>query len=171
MDNASFVQALVLCVFPFPLAFAAVSDLVTMKISNRISILLAGSFVGMAILLAIPLSTFGMHFVAAAIVLAAGFTMFAFGWIGGGDAKLAAVIALWLGFEHTMEFALLSAVLGGLLTLAVISVRDSNLNLMAAKIDWLERFLSGRAGIPYGIALSAAALLIYPTTFWMQPLL
>ena len=24
-------------------------------------------------------------------------------------------------------------------------------------------------GVPYGIALAAAALLIYPETFWMQP--
>ena len=92
MGTDAFIQALILCVFPFPLAFAAVSDLVTMKISNRVSIFLVGAFVGMSILLAIPLATLGMHILAAAIVLVAGFVMFAFGWIGGGDAKLAASI-------------------------------------------------------------------------------
>lgn len=171
MDMASFVQALVFCMFPFLLVFAAVSDLVTMTISNRISILLTGGFVGLALILALPLSAIGMHFAMAAIVLCIGFAMFAFGWIGGGDAKLAAAISLWLGFDHTLEFAFISAILGGLLTLLIISTRDANISIVAHKVEWLERFLSGRKGVPYGIALSASALIIYPDTFWLRTVL
>lgn len=170
MDTTSFVQALIFCMFPFLLVFAAVSDLVTMTISNRISILLTVGFVGLALILGLPFTAIGMHFAMAAIVLTVGFVMFALGWIGGGDAKLAAAISLWLGFDHTLEFAFMSAILGGLLTLLIISARDANISIVAHKIEWLERFLSGRKGVPYGIALSAAALMIYPDTVWLRSL-
>ena len=170
METAPFVQAFVLCAFPFLLIFAAVSDLVTMTISNRISILLTIAFVGLALVLSVPLTAIGMHFAMAGIVLVIGFGMFAAGWIGGGDAKLAAAISLWFGFDHTLEFAMISAILGGLLTLVIISTRDSNISIVAHKVEWLERFLSGRKGVPYGIALSMAALIIYPDTFWMRAL-
>jgi len=168
MDMTSFVQALVFCVFPFLLVFAAVSDLVTMTISNRISILLTVGFIGLALVMKLPFPAIGMHFAVAALVLLIGFAMFAFGWIGGGDAKLAAAISLWLGFDHTLEFAVVAAILGGLLSLFIISSQNANLSIFAYKIEWLERFLSGRKGIPYGIALSAGALFIYPDTFWLR---
>jgi prepilin peptidase CpaA len=34
--------------------------------------------------------------------------------------------------------------------------------------DWAERLHQSDAGVPYGIALAAAALLIYPDTAWMR---
>jgi len=168
MEPAPFVQALILSVFPFLLVFAAVSDLVTMTISNRISILLSIAFVVLALLLNLSFTVIAAHFGAAALVLSVGFACFAFGWIGGGDAKLAAAISLWFGFDHTLEFAFVSAMLGGLLTLVIVLARNTNLSVCAHKIEWLERFLSGRNGVPYGIALSAAALAIYPQTFWIK---
>ena len=51
-----------------------------------------------------PLPVIGLHFGAAFIVLAIGFGCFAMGWIGGGDAKLAAAIALWFGFDYLLEY-------------------------------------------------------------------
>lgn len=171
MVDAPFVQAFALSVFPFLLAFAAMSDLFTMTISNRVSLMLAGGFFGLAFMLGIPLEQLGHHVAAAAIVLTVGFVMFACQWIGGGDAKLAAAISLWFGFDHALEFAFVSAVFGGLLTLGILFTRGSPLPLVAYRVEWLERVLSGRNGVPYGIALSAAALAIYPETLWIQRLL
>ncbi len=170
METAPFVQALILSAFPFLLVFAGVSDLITMKISNRISILLVATFLVLAFALGLSLEQIAWHFGASALVLAIGFVMFAFGWIGGGDAKLAAAIALWFGSELTFDFALLSAVFGGGLTLFILMARQRNLAIFFHKIEWLERFLSGRKGVPYGIALSAGALMIYPQSLWMASL-
>jgi prepilin peptidase CpaA len=51
------------------------------------------------------------------------FGLFARGWIGGGDAKLAAAIALWLGFDHLSDYAHSASILGGLLTVSIILLR------------------------------------------------
>ena len=47
-----------------------------------------------------PLAEIGMHVAAALAVLVVTFVFFSRGWIGGGDAKLAAATALWLGFDQ-----------------------------------------------------------------------
>ena len=50
------------------------------------------------------------------MVLAVTFVFFALGWIGGGDAKLAAATALWLGFDHLLKYLLYASLFGGVLT-------------------------------------------------------
>lgn len=170
METTPFVQALILSAFPFLLVFAGFCDLVTMTISNRISILLVATFLILAAAIGLPLEKVAWHFAAGALVLTIGFAMFAFGWIGGGDAKFAAAISLWFGFELTLEFAFLSALFGGGLTLFILATRQRNLALFVHKVEWLERFLSGRKGVPYGIALSAGALVLYPQSIWIDSL-
>ena len=56
-------------------------------------------------------------------MLAVAFVFFARGWIGGGDAKLAAATALWLGFDHLLPYLLYASIFGGVLTLAMIRFR------------------------------------------------
>jgi prepilin peptidase CpaA len=109
------------------------------------------------------------HTVAALAVLAVTFTFFAQGWIGGGDAKLAAATALWLGFDHLLEYVLYASIFGGILTLAMMRFRLMPLPAALAGQDWVKRLHRLDGGVPYGIALAAAALLIYPDTPWMQP--
>ena len=104
------------------------------------------------------------HGAAALTMLAAGFTLFAFGWIGGGDAKFAAAIVLWIGFDYLVDFALLSAVAGGVLTVAILGMRSLPLPAFALGWPWLAHLHDRKTGIPYGIALAAAALLVYPET-------
>ena len=57
----------------------------------------------------------------------AGFACFAFGWIGGGDAKLAAVTSLWLGFGNLLDYFFIASIGGGLLTLLVLVARSAPL--------------------------------------------
>ena len=54
-----------------------------------------------------------LHLGAGAVVLAVTFTFFSRGWIGGGDAKLAAATALWLGFDQLMNYLLYASLFGG----------------------------------------------------------
>jgi prepilin peptidase CpaA len=104
------------------MVFAAISDLLTMTISNRISIALAVLFVAMAFACGLPARAILWHLACGAAVLILAFGLFARGWIGGGDAKLAAATAIWLGFDHLGDYALSASLLGGLLTLAIIGV-------------------------------------------------
>ena len=96
-----------LLLFPAMMAFAASSDLFTMTISNRVSLILVGGFFALAFWSGMSPNDVLSHVGAAFAVLAVTFVFFARGWIGGGDAKLAAATALWLGFDHLMEISAL----------------------------------------------------------------
>ena len=154
--------------FPALMAFAAISDLFTMTISNRISLLLICGFVALAALGGMSLQDLMSHVGAAAAVLAVAFGCFAMGWIGGGDAKLAAAIALWFGFGHLLDYLVYASLIGGALTLLIVQFRHWPLPSAVSGQPWLQRLHETNGGIPYGIALAAGALLIYPETDWMK---
>lgn len=151
-----------LVVFPALMAYAAASDLLTMTISNTIALALIVGFAGFALALHLPWQVALWHVGAGLSVLVACFAMFAFGWIGGGDAKFAAAIALWFGFGDLLDFLTLASLGGGLLTLAVLMLRGMALPRFALGWAWLVRLHDRRSGVPYGIALAAAALVVYP---------
>src|ERR1700755_3469917 len=99
-----------LMLFPALMAFAASSDLFTMTISNRVSVSLAAGFLILAVASGMGWSDILSHIGAGAIVLAVAFGCFAMGWVGGGDAKVAATAALWFGFAHLMEYLLYASI-------------------------------------------------------------
>jgi prepilin peptidase CpaA len=161
-------DAIRLFLFPALMAFAASSDLFTMTISNRVSLALVAGFAVMAFVIGMNSHAILSHLGAAAAVLAVTFTFFARGWIGGGDAKLAAATALWLGFDQLMNYLLYASLFGGVLTFLVLRFRFLPLPAALAGQDWAQRLHRMDAGVPYGIALAASALLVYPETIWMQ---
>jgi prepilin peptidase CpaA len=163
-------EAFRLILFPAMMAFAASSDLFTMTIANRVSLILAAGFVVLALMTGMTASDMALHLAAGAAVLMACFVMFACGWIGGGDAKLAAVTALWLGFGHLFDYLIYSSLLGGALTLLLVQFRLLPLPQILAGREWIERLHRHGGGVPYGIALAAAALIVYPHTEWMTSL-
>jgi prepilin peptidase CpaA len=152
--------------FPLGMALAAVSDLATMTIPNRLVLVLLAAFLVAAPLSGMELATFGLHLAAGFVVLAVAFGCFAMGWIGGGDAKLAAVIMLWLGVESGVAFLLVASLFGGVLTVALLLFRRQ---VWPAFVNqaWVQRLHDRNAGVPYGVALAAAALIVYPKTAWM----
>lgn len=153
-----------LVVFPALMAYAAFSDLFTMTISNWISALLVIAFVVVATLAGMPLSLIGLHLACGFCVLVLTFGLFCAGWIGGGDAKLAATIAVWMGFEHLAEYGMGSALIGGALTLAILQFRRWPLPGWARARVWILRLHDKGNGVPYGIALASAGLALYPET-------
>jgi prepilin peptidase CpaA len=163
-------EAIRLTLFPALMAFAASSDLLTMTIANRVSLSLIGGFALLAGLSGLSGAELVSHLGAATIVLAVAFTCFACGWIGGGDAKLAAATALWLGFNHLFDYLVYASILGGALTLLIVQFRTLPLPRILIGKEWAERLHREGGGVPYGIALAAAALLIYPQTEWMTAL-
>ena len=117
-----------------------------------------------------PLAEIGMHVGAAAAVLVVSFIFFARGWIGGGDAKLAAATALWLGFDQLLNYLIFASLFGGLLTLAILRFRLMPLPACAREPGM------GEAPAPHGYRRAlrdrarARGAVIYPDTPWMKSL-
>jgi prepilin peptidase CpaA len=163
---------LALTIFPLGMAFAAASDLLTMTISNKLTLALFGAFVILAPLSGMQLPVIGTHFIAGFIVLAIAFACFAFGWIGGGDAKFAAVTTLWLGAANAVEFLVYASLIGGLLTLSLLMFRRQQvLPAFMVRQPWILKLHETQTGVPYGIALAAAGLIVYPHTSWLAPVI
>ncbi|MES5485266.1 prepilin peptidase [Bradyrhizobium sp. INPA03-11B] len=157
-----------LMLFPALMAFAAASDLLTMTIPNRISLALAAGFFVMAPLIGMDVHDILSHAGAGALVLVVAFGMFAMGWVGGGDAKVAAAASLWFGFEHLLPYLVFASLFGGALTVLLLQLRQWPLPYPLASQAWLSRLHDKQTGIPYGIALALGALLIYPETDWIK---
>jgi prepilin peptidase CpaA len=161
------IDTIRLLLFPALMAFAASSDLLTMTISNRLSLALVAAFFVLSLVTGMSLSEIGMHLGAGAVVLVFAFGFFTQGWIGGGDAKLAAATALWFGFGHLFDYLIYAALLGGALTLVLIQFRKLPLPGPLARQGWILRLHEKNGGVPYGIALAAAAMIVYAQTGWM----
>ena len=157
-----------LLLFPALMAFAAASDLFTMTISNRVSLALVAGFLALAPLSGMGLHDILLHLGAGACVLAVAFGCFAMGWVGGGDAKVAAGAALWFGFGHLMNYLIYASLFGGALTLFLLQFRQWPLPYTLSGQTWLLRLHAKESGIPYGIALAIGALMIYPETEWIR---
>jgi prepilin peptidase CpaA len=157
-----------LLLFPALMAFAAASDLFTMTISNRVSLALLGGFLVLSVLGGMGLHDLLLHAGAGAAVLAIAFVCFAFGWVGGGDAKVAAAAALWFGFAHLLDYLVYASLFGGALTLLLLQFRQWPLPYALGGQAWLLKLHAKDSGIPYGIALAIGALVIYPETDWIK---
>jgi len=161
---SSVSQHVMSLIFPAAMALAAATDLTTMKIPNRLSAALASSYFLIALLVHVPIAEIATHVGCGAAVLVFTFFLFSFGWIGGGDAKLAAASALWLGWSPLADYGLASALAGGALSLVILFARRLALPQFLASQGWIARLHDAKSGIPYGIALALGGLVAYPET-------
>ena len=159
-----FAEALVLVALPLLLAAAAGWDIASFTIPNFLQGALIICFIGFVIATRLGAPAIGLHLLAGFIGLIIGFTLFALGYIGGGDAKLFAAVVLWLGLRDLMSYALVATVLGGVLTLALLALRRLPLPALFARQSWILRLHDSKAGVPYGVALAAGVLVILPGT-------
>jgi prepilin peptidase CpaA len=158
------LNSLALTVFPLAMIFAAVTDLLTMTIPNRLSLILIGAYFLLALYLQTPLQTIALHVSCGLAMLVLTFAMFQFRWIGGGDAKLAAATALWLGWGLLFDYGMIASIAGGALTILIIVLQRHELPEKLRAFTFLDRLASKNCGVPYGIALALAGLLVYPQT-------
>jgi len=155
MFNATFT-GLLLALLAAILVFAAVTDLRTFTISNRLNLtiaLLAPIYWWSAALSPWPGVAIQLGAGAAVFLLLA--IAFYAGMMGGGDVKLAAAVALWFSPAVTLKFLVLMSLAGGVLTLAVVASHR------------LKR-REGRPEIPYGVAIAFGALAILTQRFLNQ---
>ena len=138
--------------------FAAANDTLHMRIPNALILYLLGGF---AVTVALSKPDWADLAASAAVgiaVFAGGMVLFARGWMGGGDVKLLAVSGLWLGPLATPALLLLTALAGGVLTLALIVLRTLGTHRLAdSRIAALR---DPMARVPYGIAIATAAIAV-----------
>jgi prepilin peptidase CpaA len=154
-----------LLLFPAAMAFAGAMDLFTMTIPNRISLGLIGAFLACGVLAGLSLEQFAMHLACGGVILIIGIAMFAAGLLGGGDAKLMAASAIWVGADKLMLYFLAISVLGGVLAIALVVYRRLPAGAFNLPV-WAARLHVAGSHMPYGVAIAAAALWIYPQTIW-----
>lgn len=141
-------------VFAILLIAAGLQDAAQARMSNRIVVLLITGAVVAAILIGPKLEVWQNIAVFAAL-LVLGTAMFAKGVLGGGDVKMLAATSLWFDLAGAAKMLLAVVMSGGVLALLVIAIR---------LVNWGEgaqrrlQFLRPRAGIPYGMAIAAGAL-------------
>jgi prepilin peptidase CpaA len=152
-------------VFPFAMAFAAVTDLFTMTIPNRLTLGLAVGFFLLAPIAGLGWQDILSHMAGGATMLLAGILLFSLGWLGGGDAKLLAAASLWLGFDQLAMFLTYTAAFGGALALAILAYRGTPVSAFPLP-GWAARLHTKGEGMPYGVAIAAGALFVYPATAW-----
>ena len=75
---------------------------------------------------------------------------------------------LWIGWNAGLEFVALASIFGGVLTLLMLSFRQTVLPAFIIRQPWVQRLHDKQAGVPYGVALAAAGLAVYPHTIWMS---
>lgn len=153
--------------FPAAVLYAGFMDLMTLMIRNFLVLALLAAWLVLAPLAGFGWQEIGMSLAVGAAVFAVTFTFFAFGWIGGGDAKLATVTALWFGPEHTLIYFAYASFLGGLLTLLILHLRSPMAPAALYRIPFLAQLQDKKAGVPYGAAMAPAALIVFPATEWM----
>ena len=159
-----------LLLFPAVMAFAAAMDMLTMTIPNRISILLVAAFFAAAFVADLSLQQVLEHLATGAFVLVVCFILFAAGAFGGGDAKLLAASSLWIGLEHLLPYFLGVAIAGGTLAILFLAVRKYFPEGSLRMPGWVLRLQAQETGMPYGLAIAAAALWIYPQTSFFHGL-
>lgn len=159
----SFALALI-CLLPALVIAAALHDVATMTIPNWISAVLLAGFVPVALVAGLSLSDIAISLLVGLAALLVGMGLFAFNLLGGGDAKLMSATAVWLGLAGLMPFVAYTVLAGGAVSLVLLVVRRRAPMLAGMGPAWFGRLLAPQAGVPYGVAIAAGALLAFPTS-------
>ena len=153
--------------YPVIMIHAGIGDLRTMRIPNSLILLLLGGYLVAVALAGASLPEVLWSLVAAATVFALGFLAFSCGWMGGGDVKLLSVAALWLGAGNVAPFLFYTSFFGAMLTILLLIFRATRLPVAWRRRDWLLRLHHRDSGVPYGVAIAMAAVLIYLRIPWV----
>ena len=167
----SALQLALLLIFPAMVVAGGLRDLTSFTIPNWISAVLVFAFIPAALACGLAPGAIGAHFGVFALALLAGMGMFALRWIGGGDAKLFAAAALWLGWPASLSYLMVTAMAGGGLALALISLRSPFLRpYVLGGPAWSRRLAEPDESVPYGVAIAIGALIAFPASPLMQAL-
>ena len=163
------LQTLVLAAFAILVIVAALRDVTSYTIPNKLSLALVALFPVAALSLGLPLPLLGQHLAVGAAALVAGMAMFALRWIGGGDAKLFAAAALWLGWPAILTDVAVTGLAGGALAVVLLALRSTHVRPFVPNGPaWFSRLAEPGENVPYGVAIAVGALAAFPLSPLMQ---
>ena len=142
----------------------AAYDITTFTIPNWISLALLGLFPVLALVAGLSLSEAGIHFAIGVGALIVGIALFAGGIVGGGDAKLFAALALYMGVQSNGPYVFSVAMAGGGLAIALLLLRWMPVRMFLIRLPWTHKLTSAGMGVPYGVAIAAGGLIAFPAT-------
>ncbi|MFN9928079.1 MAG: prepilin peptidase [Phenylobacterium sp.] len=159
------IAAALALLLPALVVTAAASDAATFRIPNWIPMALAVAFIPAALAQGVGGLALGLHALVGVVALVAGMLLFALRWIGGGDAKLMAAAALWMGWPDVATFLAFAALAGGGLALGLLMLRGPMMRPLAQTGPrWVARLADPKEGVPYGVALAVGALAAFPAS-------
>jgi prepilin peptidase CpaA len=156
--------------FPILVSMAAVNDLMRYQIQNWIPISIFMIFFPVSFGLGWSLTEIGMSALCFGAMLGVGFILFILKLFGGGDAKLIAASSLWIGWQLLPSFMMITALFGGVLALFILLFRKLYPADKVPQIRWVEQLYDKKNGIPYGIAIAGAVLVLFPKIRIVEPL-
>jgi prepilin peptidase CpaA len=162
-----FMSLVGLLVFAGLMVWAAIGDVRSFTITNKLNLVIAGSFLVLALPMGMAWPQILDHVKVGLITIVITIMMFLIGIYGGGDAKMTGAVALWLGPSAMFPFIFYTALAGGVLVIILIISRTIAKKYGLPKSPkWARRMLRKRSAVPYGVALGAGALIAVPQTLW-----
>ncbi len=152
---------IIFAIFIISMLTAAYRDALTMTIPNWVSIMVLLGF-----FLIVPFvwqgwPVFGEHILVGTSVFLFGFAIFAFGWLGGGDAKLMAATSFWWQWPDLLVYVVYTTLAGGVIAMFILFGRQFiPAHILTSK--WLHRLIKDETQMPYGLALAFGAIVTLP---------
>lgn len=138
----------------------AISDLLTRRIPNWMTGFLVLAFLPVAVFSGLSWADFGWHLLAGLVALAGGFGLHCFRLLGGGDVKLFAGAAFWLGWSALLPLLVVTALAGGLLAAIILVLQWFRRD---ARFLFLHPWIGTgpiKSGMPYGVAIAMAGIIL-----------
>ncbi len=154
---------IVTLLFVAPLMVACYTDFSEMKIPNWVSAVVMASFAVTLPLTWGGLEWFGEHMAVGGILFVVGFILWALKGLGAGDVKLMSSVGLWFGFTEVMSFILYTTLFGAALGL-VLLIGRKYVPVRLEGTVFINKMFQGEGHMPYGLAISAGALTVWPTS-------
>lgn len=139
---------------------AALWDLATFQIPNWLCLAVFGSFLLFAVVAPLALSEVMFRLGIGFGLLVVGIMLFARGYLGGGDVKLLAASIIWFGWPALLLYLVAVALFGGALAILLLIFRRLPLPPAWSGRAWLQRLHGRDEGVPYGIAIGLAGLVM-----------
>ena len=142
----------------------AVFDLRFRRLPNAAVATFAALYFVHAAVTEVAPALWGVHVAYGAASFVVGALLFRFGWVGGGDVKLAGAVFLWAGTLSwpVLVIASFAGLVISLVMLAVASLQ--RIPALAGAHRWFH-WLALARGVPYGVALAfggCVAVLLQP---------
>jgi prepilin peptidase CpaA len=160
MPASTFVADFEVVCFAALVFWAAVSDILTFRIPNRLALAVALLYPAYVFAAPVPVDWLSAAGLAGATLIV-GFFMYSRRYCGAGDVKLFAAVTLWGGPQLFFPFLFVTTLAGGVIALFIwLQHRFAQAPSLVLALQTASDPLIGKQQMPYGAAIAVAALYV-----------